>query len=102
MAMTMSEFIERYTSLRAVFPPFTTMDMNMKLYATYFNQMSQAFEPFMEPWAISVTIKQDNPSSHQDVKIFSGEQMNINLSYGLAYNIMIAQERMMTKLRKID
>ena len=57
MAMTMSEFIDKYTSLRAVVPPFTTMDVNVKLYATYYNQMSQAFEPFLEPWSISVTVK---------------------------------------------
>jgi hypothetical protein len=57
MAMTMSEFIEKYTSLRAVFPPYTSMDISMKLYATYYNQMSQAFEPFLEPWSLSVVAK---------------------------------------------
>ena len=56
----------------------------------------------MEPWSISVTVKQDSPSSQQDIKIFSGEQMNVNLTFGLAYNIMNAQERVLGKLKKID
>ena len=102
MAMTMIEFIERYTTLKAILPPFNNLKVSVKLYATYFNQMSQAFEPFIEPWSLDVTMKQNEADSIQDLKIFSGDFMNLNVSYGLAFNIMDLKTRILEKVAKID
>ena len=56
MMMTMRDFIQRYATLKAYIPPYSKLEANMKIYATYFNQLSQSFEPFLEPWSINLEI----------------------------------------------
>ena len=58
------------------------------MYATYYNQLSQAFEPFLEPWTLCIDIDQKSESHLQDIKIYSVDSMNINLTYGMAVNLM--------------
>ena len=36
--------------------PVSDMKVSCGLYATYYNEMSQAFEPFIEPWSLSIKI----------------------------------------------
>ena len=36
--------------------PVSDMKVSCGLYATYYNEMSQAFEPFIEPWSLNIKI----------------------------------------------
>lgn len=58
MAMLIEDFIERYTKMRVFYPPFNSINLKIQIYATYYNQMSQAFEPFIEPWSLDIEISQ--------------------------------------------
>jgi len=37
--------------------PYLDTDMKLSLEATYFNQLTQNFEPFVEPWQVRMAIK---------------------------------------------
>lgn len=74
----------------------------MRTYATYYNQMSQAFEPFIEPWSLEVIIKQKSKDHLQDIKIFSKDFLNINITYGMAFNITEVKARGLDKMDKIQ
>ena len=63
MAFTISEFIQRVNTFKALKPPYNKMNLSFQIYATYYNQMSQAFEPFIEPWSMEIKIEQKKPSS---------------------------------------
>jgi len=64
--------------------------------------LSQAFEPFIEPWALDLVITQKEEHSIQDMKLSSKNFLNINLSYGMAVTIRDLKDRILNKTFKID
>lgn len=96
--MTMRDFIQRYATLKAYIPPYSKLEANMKIYATYFNQLSQSFEPFLEPWSINLEISQKDQDGQQDTKIYSSDFVNIILTYGMAMNIMEVKTKLLDKI----
>ena len=56
MAFTIDDFLDHFNSYKVFKPPFNKLGLEFKLYGTYYNQMSQAFEPFIEPWSLDISI----------------------------------------------
>jgi len=88
MMMSMHDLIDLYTNLQAFVPPFNKVELQLSLYATYYNQLSQAFEPFLEPWSLNLEINQKSESDRRDIKVFSGDFLNLNITFGMALNIL--------------
>ena len=42
----------------------------------------------MEPWTLCIDIDQKSENHAEDIKIYSEDLMNMNLTYGMAVNIM--------------
>ena len=73
------------------------MDIKLGLYGTYFNQLSQALEPFIEPWSIKVQNIQKFEKSIPEYKIWSNEFLDINLTFGMAVTIREIKARVLEK-----
>ena len=73
------------------------MDIKLGLYGTYFNQLSQALEPFIEPWSIKVQNIQKFEKSIPEYKIWSDEFLDINLTFGMAVTIREIKARVLEK-----
>ena len=68
-------------------PPYLQINGHVGLEATYFNQMTQQFEPFIEPWKMQASISQTVKNDMFDIKIFSKDLLNLNITYGMALSI---------------
>ena len=86
-----SDFIKTFN------PPYYKMDIKLGLYGTYFNQLSQALEPFIEPWSIKVQNVQKFEKSIPEYKIWSNEFLDINLTFGMAVTIREIKARVLEK-----
>ena len=62
-------------------------NVGMSIYASYFNELSQSYEPFIEPWTMVVETYQETPKDLQHMKVSSQENLEINMTTGLAENI---------------
>ena len=100
--LSMVDMIDLYTNLQAFRPQFKKMEMAMSIYATYYNQLSQAFEPFLEPWSLTIQINQKSENHSEDIKIFSPDFLNINVTYGMGLNILQVQQKITEKVKFID
>lgn len=72
------------------------------IYATYYNETSQAFEPFIEPWAVGVRIEQKTKHDIQDIRVESNDFLNINFTHGMAQQIKEIKARIVERTFKID
>lgn len=61
--------------------------MSLRLEATYFNQLTQYFEPFIEAWTVKQEITQKNKHSPFDVSLKSSDLLNMNVTYGMAASL---------------
>lgn len=59
----------------------------LKLDATYFNQITQVFEPFIEPWVLQLNIEQKVENDILNLKITGKEELICNLTYGMALSL---------------
>lgn len=84
MALKIGEFLDRYSTLKAHVPPFTNLQISMQMYATYHNKVSQAYEPFLEPWSLNIEVKQKQEEDLREIKAYSQDFLNLNITFGLA------------------
>ena len=64
--------------------------------------MSQAFEPFIEPWHLNIVgIKQDE-NSIEEISIRVEDKIELNLTYGMAVQIREVKQRILDKTLKIE
>jgi hypothetical protein len=78
------------------------MKASLGIYGTYYNQISQAFEPFIEPWDMTCIMKQETEKDSQKYEIKSDKYLDFNLTYGMAVNIKDIKNRVIDKTFKID
>ena len=102
MGMPISQYYESLQNQEGEFiktfnPPYYQMDIKLGLYGTYFNQLSQALEPFIEPWSIKVKNVQKFENSIPEYKIWSDEFLDINLTFGMAVTIREIKARILEK-----
>lgn len=86
----------------AFIPPYSVQKASLSIYGTYYNQLSQAFEPFIEPWSVKLTIKQEDEKEIQKLNLESNEYLNFNFTYGMAVAIKDIKNRLIEKTFKID
>jgi hypothetical protein len=86
----------------AFIPPYSVQKASLSIYGTYYNQLSQAFEPFIEPWSVKLTIKQEDEKEIQKLNLESSEYLNFNFTYGMAVAIKDIKNRLIEKTFKID
>lgn len=60
------------------------MNADFSMEATYFNQITQHLEPFIEPWLLSGSILQETKTSLFDIQINSEKFLNLNVTFGMA------------------
>jgi hypothetical protein len=60
---------------------------HLNLDATYFNQITQVFEPFIEPWTLQLIIEQKVANDIMNIEISSEEQLIFNVTYGMALSL---------------
>jgi len=82
--------------------PVSDMKVSCGLYATYYNEMSQAFEPFIEPWSLNIKILQISEDDIQDIQVKSDQFLAINFTFGMALAIRDIRNRITDKTFKID
>ena len=66
---------------------FMEIHSSLKLDATYFNQITQVFEPFIEPWQLDLNIVQKEEHAVFSLKLTGVEQLICNLTYGMALSL---------------
>jgi hypothetical protein len=66
---------------------FMEISSLLKLDATYFNQITQVFEPFIEPWVLQLIIDQKFENDIMNLKVSSEEQLIFNITYGMAVSL---------------
>jgi len=66
---------------------YSEQNVSMSIYASYFNELSQSYEPFIEPWTMVVETYQETPKDLNNIKVSSQENLEINMTTGLAENI---------------
>lgn len=101
LMLSMVDLIDLYTNFQAFSPQLKKKDLRLSVYATYYNQISQAFEPFLEPWSLNVEINQKSESHSEDIKIYSPDFLNINVTYGMALNLLQVKSKIQEKLELI-
>ena len=69
-------------------PPYYEMGVELRLFATYYNILSQAYEPFIEPWELSYEFEQKDKNSIPYNKLESKTFLEINLSTAMAKCVM--------------
>ena len=42
-------------------PRCSESNVGLSIYASYFNELSQSYEPFIEPWSMEVQTYQETP-----------------------------------------
>lgn len=83
-------------------PPYAVQRARLSIYGTYYNQLSQAFEPFIEPWSVKLAIKQEDENEIQKLSLESDDYLNFNFTYGMAVAIKDIKNRLIEKTFKID
>lgn len=76
--------------------------MSLRLEATYFNQLTQYFEPFIEAWNLKQEIIQKNKDAHFEVFLKSNDLLNINVTYGMAASLRNIQTEVNDILRRVE
>ena len=97
--------IERFFYFKKFNPPHHEFGVQMRLFATYYNILSQAYEPFMEPWEMDFVSCQRVKDQGVENKIESKTFLEINLSTGMAFSVKNFQNRLnhsYAKLEKLD
>jgi hypothetical protein len=83
-------------------PPYLAVAMSLRLEATYFNQLTQYFEPFVEAWQVKQEITQKSKDSMFDVSLKSSDLLNLNVTYGMAASLRNIQNEVNEILRRVD
>lgn len=78
------------------------MVVGLSLYSTAYNPLSQAFEPFIEPWYVSVSQVQETSEARTVMKVTSKNLLEFNLSAGMLQSIQDFKQRLSEKTLKID
>ena len=68
-------------------PPLFELMAGMHLESTYFNQITQVFEPFVEPWFIDVLVSKVKPKDLYDIRVKSNKLLNVNVTFGMALSL---------------
>ena len=74
----------------------------MSIYATYYNLLSQAFEPLIEPWSLNIVGVKDSQNSIEELSIRVEDFIEVNLTYGMAVQIREIKQRILNKTFKIS
>lgn len=75
---------KRYKAQDRNLPPYLEIDASFNLQSQYFNQITQVFEPFVEPWNLSAFIQQKIENGQFDIKVSSKQLLNLNVTYAMA------------------
>jgi hypothetical protein len=67
----------------------TEMKASLKLESNYFNMENGSFEPIIEPWELTATMRQRVKSSPLLISIESEKLLNMNLTHGMALIIKL-------------
>lgn len=100
--MIESETCQRFKAQDINLPPFLEMDASLKLQSRYFNQITQVFEPFVEPWSLNAFIQQKVDKGLFDVKINSSHLLNVNVTYAMALCLQTISFEIMGILQAIN
>lgn len=72
----------------------TEMKASLKLESNYFNMENGAFEPIVEPWELTASMRQRVKSSPLLLSIESEKLLNVNLTHGMALIIKLIMTKM--------
>lgn len=78
--------------------PVLKLDASLNLDSNVFNLETAAYEPLIEPYDLSASIKQKSKSSLMEINLISDKMMNFNLTYGMA----LAIKKILTRLDQED
>lgn len=93
---------KRYKSATQSLPAFLEVDATMNFESKYFNQITQVFEPFIEPWSLQAFISQKVEKGLLDVSIKSTQLLNVNITYAMALCLRNISAQITKTLRQID
>lgn len=93
---------ERYFYYDKFQPPYSEFGVQLRTYATYHNILSQAYEPFIEPWEIDFASSQKNKDSIIKNKLVSNTMLEINCTTGMAQSVNSLQTRLNQSFAKIE
>ena len=94
---------ERYFFYEHFEPPFQEFGVQLRTYATYFNCLSQAYEPFIEPWDLDLATCQKTHDSALKTKMVSNHLLQINFTTGMIqclHNIWTRLRKSLVKMEK--
>jgi predicted DNA-binding protein (UPF0251 family) len=63
--------------------PILKVEARLHLSSSYFNMENGYYEPLIEPWSLSATVKQKDTSSSKIINVISKKMLNINLTFGM-------------------
>ena len=55
--------------------------------AMYYNQVTQDYEPFIEPWCIDVAVKQWYENDAYRISVNANDEFKFTASYGMAISL---------------
>lgn len=63
--------------------PYLKVEAHARLSSSYYNQLTQHFEPLVEPWALSTHVVQKEQGAMFKMRVESLQMININFTYGM-------------------
>lgn len=81
---------------------FMNVAASFKFNATYFNQVTQDFEPFIEPWRLDVKVKQWYENDAYRIEVNAEDEFKFTASYGMAMSLRNIQAQTEQRFYSID
>lgn len=93
---------QRYKFRDFDLPPVLEVDASFNLESHYFNQITQVFEPFLEPWTLQGHVAQKEQHGLFDVRIESSKLLNVNVTYAMALCLRNIGYEILRTLRGVE